>query len=231
MFTTDGKGFFTITGLRRTRRSLVRKKVEIELRTRFPEQEFAFLGDPFRGLPLPLLLSERDRSVHATTRLLWCWTRLNQFGVEQLRPALQAGKIVLTDGFGLDALIYATSCVDCEVENREAERLHHGLVQIRVKAQGITPPEYFIMNADPETVDAWMVEGLPDLKDVDRSVRIKFIEQQWATIVRYFQPEHGQNPPHYFKASAEVDEVAEEMVRTIANYIHGIPEREVAVRR
>jgi hypothetical protein len=212
---TDGKRFFTVTGLRGTRRTTARKKLERLLPERFPDQTFAFLGNPFRELPFPLLLSERDKNVHATTRLLWCWTRLNEFSVSQLRPALDAGKIVLTDGFGLDALMYATGCVDCEVENREAEELHHGLVQVRIKAQGIVPPEYFIMQADANIVDKWMVEYLPELDDLDKEIRRKFIAQQQSVIQRYFLPINGQRESHYFDPSVGIDEVVEAMIAVI----------------
>jgi hypothetical protein len=188
---------------------------------RFPGQTFAFLGNPFRGLPFPLLLSERDREAHATTRLLWCWTRLNEFSVARLRPALAAGHVVLTDGFGLDALMYAAFNFDREAENREASVLHHGLVQARIKAQGISPPEYFIMQADASLVDAWMMEYMPELTDLDPSIRAKFIVQQQSTIEEYFRPENGQRDMLNLDASFSLEEVCEKMVAAIGKRLRG----------
>lgn len=209
--------FWAISGPRGTRKTTARKKLERLLPERFPGYTFAFLGNPFTELPFPLLLKERDRVAHATTRLLWCWTRLNQFSIDHLRPALDAGHVVLTDGFGLDALLFAASCVDCTVESLEAEKFHHQIVMARIKAQNIVPPEYFITQADVETVDAWMVEYQPELEQLDATARRAFIVRQQETIRRYFLPEYGQRTPHYLDASISVDDMVEGMVEVIGS--------------
>jgi hypothetical protein len=199
------------------------EKLEVLLPSRFPNQKFIFLGNPFTpNLPFPLLWKIQERSLHSTTRLINCWSKLNEFTVKKLRPALEASSVVVTDGFGLDALLYATACVDCPTEVSEAFRLHSEFVSARLAAQEIAAPHYFITCADVRTVDEYMRVKLPRLERVHSAVRRNFIAREERMIRDYFRDVKHQKPPNFVIASLAIEEMVEEVTRVIGTHLQAL---------
>jgi thymidylate kinase len=182
--------FFAVSGLRSTGRTTVYNHLKQSLPEIFPGREFAFLGNPFGRLHFPLTRPKSERQLDATTRLLRCWARLNEFCCKQLKPALEAGQVVVTDGFGLDGLLYSTACAS-EAETEDAVRLHHQLVRGRILPLSIQPPQYFIVRADHDKVDMWMACN-PEVNKLDSVARQRFIVHQERMIEAYFNPATGQ---------------------------------------
>jgi hypothetical protein len=221
---SDSVPFFSVSGLRGTGRTRLYHQLKSVLPGRFPEQTFAFIGSPFSSLPLPLMWEDPERDKHATTRLFECWSRLNHFSINRLRPQLERGRCVVSDGFGLDALLYATACCDCPVENHEAEDVHYMLVGVRLKAQKLPPPEYLLVQAPHSKVEGWILLSNPDLRDLTNELeRERFIRHEEHTIERYFRPENGQNTPFILDAAAhDMDALCEMAVAHIGRRLEKI---------
>jgi len=175
------------------------------LQGRLPEHQLIFAGNPFAGWQHPLKWAAEESALDATSRLLKCWTTLNEFVVKKVTPALDKGAIVVTQRFGLDALLYATACFDRTEENAAAEKMHHALVQLRIVQQGIAPPQYFIPTARPETITREWLSSSSSLRDVEPETLRAFIAHEDAQLKRYFDPRHGQKQPIWLEAG-ETDE-------------------------
>lgn len=205
----------SVTGYRGTGRTTLYALIEQCARKRFPDVPFAFLGSPLRGLVHPLLWHRRERKKHATTRLLNCWARLDDARCKSLQPALARGAVVVTDGFGLDAFLYATARAEAD-ETEEAERLHHGLVDLRLKQWDIRPPQYILVRSDDhKKIDEAMLRTHPKLKDIDQRERWSFIQKQERRINRYFDPAHGQNPPHFVDVGLPPEAMCDQALKAI----------------
>ncbi len=222
MLTSQTQLTFSVTGYRGTGRSTLYNELRVNAPKRFPGVPFAFLGNPFADLPNPLLWSKAELEKPATTRLLECWARLDQVRSQALQPALKEGRIVITDGFGLDAFIYATSCVNCDADNDEAEQLHHALVDVRLKQWKIRPPEYLLVHADADLMDEAMCRAAPSVRRIHEAERLKLITHQERMIERYFDPTHGQNPPLYLTLAADSgpDEMCEQALDRIGRRLN-----------
>ncbi len=207
--------FFSVSGQRHTRRTELYDRLKYLLPAKFPGKKFEFLGNPFGRLPFPLAWNERECKQDATTRLLECWTKLNEFCCSELRPLLKTDSAILAHGFGIDALLYATACIGSETQNDEAFRLHDGLVKLRLKEQGIGAPTYFITRADVTTLDARIVHAMPKLSGIARKKRHHFIRYEEKVLEQYFRRITNQNEPHFINAESPLREMAEEIVVTI----------------
>lgn len=206
--------FFSVSGQRGTGRTDLYEKLRLVTRREFPNHTFAFLGNPLANLPCPLLWNKRQKKMPPTTRLFLCWAKLDQFAMTQLTAALQAADVVITDGFGLNAVLYATACSSCETQNGHVFDIHHGCVKGRLKVQDISPPTYFITHADVATVDAWMLKKWPKLKDVPEFRRHAFIEYEERVICRYFD-DKTQLEPYPLDASLTIDEMCGKAIEVI----------------
>lgn len=204
---TGGSLFYAVSGLRCAGRSTLCKQLESVLPETFPGYEFAFLGSPLGNLPHPFSWQEQTCKQHATTRLFECWARLNEFSVSVLRPALHGGKVVVVDGFGLDAVLYATARTTCIVEIDEAFELHKQLVQARIKAQGIAPPTYFIVDADAEVISSrtGLSNGVVSIHKL----------AEMSAIERYFKPEYGQKEPVHLRAKISAEDRLAQVIHSI----------------
>ena len=207
--------FLSISGQRYTHRTQLYNRLKKFLPDRFPGKNFEFIGSPFNRLPFPLVESTEDREDSAATRLMGCWTKLNRFCDKRLRPLLHSEAVIITHGFGLDALLYATACAKCQDENDEAIRLHNGLVHLRLHEQGVEPPEYFITRANVRTLDARMMKAMPELAAMAQSARIKFIRYEESAIREYFERIKNQKDPHFIDADDSVQEMVRQVVEVI----------------
>ncbi len=205
----------SVSGQRYTNRTELYERLKIVLPDRIPGQTFEFLGNPFNRLPFPLVESAEDREDSPATRLMGCWTKLNRFCDKKLRPLLTSDSVIITHGFGLDALLYATACASCDTENDEAIRLHNGLVNLRLHEQGIEPPEYFITRANKRTLDARMLEAIPELERLSQAARFRFIAYEENAIEQYFKRVKNQKKPHFIDADEPVEDMIEQVVSVI----------------
>lgn len=179
----------SVSGPRKAGRTELYRRLEEELPRLYPEHAFAFLGSPFGSLEHPHYWDARKRDLPASTRLLACWTQLDEFVQKHLRPALRKGLIAVTDGFGLDAVLHATASCD-ESECHEASQFHHLLVNARLQAHSVAPPVYLLAFDDAEAIAARIRRSLDDTKVL--------LAHETDGIYRYFDGT-GQKPPHFLE--------------------------------
>lgn len=197
---------FAISGLSRAGRTGVYKGLESLLPDWFPDQTFGFLGNPFGTSKMcPFLLDEREKKQDTFTRLLKRWAKLNDFAVKELVPVLKEGHLAVSDGFGLDALLFTAGTLKEQADIEQATRIHHGLVKIRLKEQGIKPPHYFILKTTQERAMNKM-RADPRLGHVQDVELRRFIRQQEKVINDYFLPNTGQTAD-FIDASFSVGEI------------------------
>jgi len=188
---------FSFSGHRGSGKTTIFQEVERLAQERHPGQPLAFLGNVLDSVSHPLLWSDDERTLHATTRLLRRWSDLNE-ACFKVRAHLDRGNDVVVDEFGLDVYLDAIACKTCREQKHEAFQLHHHhLVPARIITQGIRPPIYFI----PRT---WQESG----EEV-----AQFHLATEREIERYFD-NTGQNPPIYLEGKT-VTECAEEALEHI----------------
>lgn len=216
--------FYAISGQRNTRRTALVHELKKTLPSLYPDQTFTFLPSPFKSLPFPLLWNTRERDKQPVTRLLSRWSELDDYCFKKLRPALEEarreGHIVINDGFGLDALLYATALCESQEYVEEAFGFHSSLVSARIVEQHLPAPEYFITRADVESVDRVMREKKPQLNDIDPSERRRFIFDEEQRIAKYFGGSVShQKEAHYLDAWLTVQEMAGEVAKVIGRQL------------
>lgn len=195
--------FFSVSGPRCTGRTTLYQNLEKRAPETFPKERFAFIGNPFESLPHPLTWQAGEQALDPTTRLLRHWTELNEFCCKKLVPALEQATVIISDGFGLDALLYAIAGVD-EHGYEATTRLHHQLVAARLKAQDIRPPVYLLVEATDDCIANW-VEGSELGRFSMEAVR-SYVQNEQRAIDSYFDPQHGQNPPTRLQAQGVTHE-------------------------
>ncbi len=193
--------FFCVTGLRGTRRTSVFNELKSQLPGLYPGLKYAFFEDPFEKLVHPLLW-QRDKD--PVSRLFSAWALMNERTCEITRAinAATPPDVIVIDGFGANAVLYATARVPsrCKFKDAELDRLddqaltmHHSIVEARVRGQGVKPPEYIITCADEPVVTAYLKETLPDLaSQLSDPEWNAFIQHEKHMLDRYFAPGSGQ---------------------------------------
>lgn len=182
--------FLAISGMRGTGRTTLFKQLKRVLPDLYRNQTFAFFEDPFSGLSHPLLWADEERERGPVSRLFQLWGILDEFNVKKLRPALKAHDVVIVDGYGLNALLYATAYVDGSQEDDEStDLMHHQIVKGRVIGQRIPPPKYFITVAECESHMKYLQATVPGLNTQECR---EFIRKEDRIIREYFRPETGQ---------------------------------------
>lgn len=215
--------FFAVSGMRGTGRTKLFKQLKSLLPDVFQDQTFAFFDDPFGELPHPLLWAREDHDLDPVTRLFDCWKHLNEFNMKLLRPALETYDVVVTDGYGLNALLYATAYDgDNHQSDEDAIEMHHHIVAGRVIKQGIQPPEYLITRGDCDTLTSYLQRTVPDLS-VEQCHA--FIKKEEAIIDAYFQPDTGQKGQQ-LDASMSHDEMCDIALTMVSSRINSL--RQVA---
>lgn len=204
--------FVAISGIRGSGRTTLFKELESLLPARFGgDQTFAFFEDPFGQLPHPLLWDAETAKLDPTTHLFKCWAVLNEFNVKRLRPALDTYDVVVVDGYGLNALLYATACIACNrVDDTSVAQMHHQIVHGRVISQGIQPPQYFVTQADPELMTEYLQRLKPALT---KEQCLAFLKKEARIIEEYFDGTGQQGtllPPEH---------TIEEMTKIVASMI------------
>jgi hypothetical protein len=181
--------FISVSGMRGTGRSNVFKGLQRRLPELLPDKRIAFYPGPFANLEHPLIWAGKLRQEDPVTRLIRLWADLNEFNVGTLGPALKGNDIVITEGYGLNAVLFATACVDCDEADAEVARVHHDLVKSRILAKDISPPLYIITKADVPTVSRYLQGVTPGLDELRRQA---FIKKEAKIIENYFRPGTGQ---------------------------------------
>ncbi len=206
--------FFSISGMRGTGRTRVFNRLKFLLPETFPRKSFVFLDDPFKELSHPLLWADNERMLHPVSRLFKCWAHLNDFSLKKLLPALNAYDVVVTDGYGLNAVLYATACDNCAKTDADVLAMHHRIVKARVCEQGIDPPEYFLTRADVGVVTEFLLDGA--CPGLTRDQCRDFILKEESIIDSYFDEDSGQKKPHILDAALSL----EAMCENVAHVVH-----------
>ncbi|MHB0865646.1 MAG: hypothetical protein ACYC1Y_01970 [Minisyncoccota bacterium] len=182
---------FSVSGPRGAGRTALYQGLASTLPERYPSHAFAFLGNPFGTLEHPQYWGANRRDLLASSRLFECWAQLNEFVGKKLRPALEAGSIVFTDGFGLDAYLHATAyCYTDANQCTETSALHHHFVAARLKTQSIEPPVYFLAFDEAEII----------ARRIRRSVHDTAVLLKHETDgIRHYFNGTGQKAPHLLK--------------------------------
>ena len=194
-----------VSGQRYTHRGDVFRGFQEDLPRIFPNQRFVFF-DMLRELPLscPLLWSEEEWGVDPRRRLLRNWGSLIQILNDRMKPQLQSGVILIAHGFGLNLLLNAAVTPEFNLQQEAIDQVYEaqgGLVKIFLR--DICPPEYIIMNADPEAVSARMAREKPLLEAIEPKTRMKFIRFEEAAISEYFRRVPMQKTPHYIDGTLD----------------------------
>ncbi len=210
--------FLAISGMRGTGRTKLFKQLEHLLPGVFGDQTFAFFEDEklFGKLPHPLLWAEKERKSGPVGRLFHLWGMLEDFNTNDLLPALNSCDIVIVDGYGLNALLYATAYAEgCREEDQAASLMHHHIVRGRVIAQNIPPPEYFITLAECEAQTRYLRNTIPQLSMGECR---EFILKEERIIRDYFKPETGQRGV-FLDAAWSINDMAEVVIDTINQHL------------
>jgi len=208
--------YFSVSGIGTARASELFHKLKQTLPDRLPDRNVVFVDNPFRGWPHPLVWAEDERSLEPSSRLLKCWTALNEVVCKKVRPALDSRSLVVTNRFGLDALLYATALEGCADGNCEAERVHHALVKLRIIEQKLPPPIYLIPRVENHVAikEDWLRQS-PALSSVEPAELCRYLDHEEATIARYFDPRLGQNRPVFLEASLKLDQLCEAAIDAV----------------
>ncbi len=197
--------FFSVSGVRGSGRTTLYKELEAVLPNALsiPRCDFAFLESPLGSLPHPLLWSP-DPERGPVERLLDCWVRLERFTKTRLKPALDAGKIILTDGFGLDAALHATAASETAQDDADVLEWHlQILVPGRIKKQNIAPPKYLITDASHEDAVQDLRVSVPNLCQFAAH---SFVTRERFIIKSYFSEGTGQLAPLLLSSSTTLEE-------------------------
>ncbi len=187
---------FSFSGQRANKKERVFHEVQRQVQEQHAHLPIVFMDDIVSKKPLPIHWSETHRGLHPTTRLLRAFAEFNEAGVTKIRPAIAAGKIVITVRYGLDVFLDSIAETDCiQARTEAAELWHKHLVPARV-IRGTPKPQYFI----------------PQMKPKDGNV-LDFSSRQARDVNAYFDGT-GQKSPIYLTGQT-VKECAEEAIRHI----------------
>lgn len=188
---------FAFSGPRANKKEEVFYEAQRLMREKHPDLPIQFMDNVVSKKPLPFHWDEQDRDLHPTTRLVKAFAEFNEAGVKMIRPAIEAGKIVVTLRYGLDVFLDSIAGTDCEQAKAEAGELwHRHLVPARV-IRGTPKPQYLINRV---------------LKPTESNV-MDFCSRQERDIEKYFEGT-GQKPPIYLTGKT-VQQCAEEAIQHI----------------
>ena len=192
------RGFlFSFSGQRANKKEDVFYEAQRLIRELHPDLPVIFMDDIVAKKPLPIHWSEAHRALHPTTRLVKAFAEFNEAGITKVRPAIEAGNIVVTLRYGLDVFLDSIAETDCSQAKSEASDLwHKHLVPARV-IRGTPKPQYLINQV---------------LRPTEDNV-LDFCSRQERDIKEYFEGT-GQKPPIYLTGMT-VQQCAEEAMQHI----------------
>lgn len=199
-----------ISGFRYTGRTELFKKLKLVLPNRFRGCEFEFLENPFSRLPHPLMWDGDDRQ-YSLSRTLGCWADFEELIKSKWSQAVRDNKIPVMDGCGLDVVLYALARAQCEKDEEEVLKLHHLLVDWRIKDQGLDAPYYIITRAETNVLATYLAKKFED-KGVLLQDAKAFIERETGVVKKYFAIGSGQKTPHYLDPRATQEEMLESSI-------------------
>lgn len=212
--------------------AIVAYKLKTNLSSRHPGWEYRFLGNPFGTLLDNPMIGCEKQSEFARASLLKGWSSMYDFVLSTLGPLLHEAKgcskrtVVLFDGFGLDNLVHATSLAipsqddpDSKKKSEEAiekaTELHHTLVHQLFRQEGVKPPLYYRLLANPQHIDAWMIKNRPEIARLPEECRQRFIQHQEQVADHYFLPETGQESYGIEADDKHLEDIANEIFEHI----------------
>lgn len=202
-----------ISGFRYTGRTELFKKLKLVLPNAFRGCDFEFLENPFSRLPHPLMWDGDDRK-YSLSRTLGCWADFEELIKSQWFQAVRDNKIPVMDGCGLDVVLYALARARCEKDEEEVLKLHHLLVDWRIKAQGLDAPYYIITRAETSVLAAYLAQKVKN-KGVSLQAATAFIEREIGVVKKYFAVGNGQKPPHYLDPRATQEQMLQSSISHI----------------
>ena len=174
---------FSFSGPRASQKENIFHEAERLYREHYPDQPLAFV-EAVPKRPHPLGWDTEHRNKHPTSRLAEGFAAFNEAGIRVIKPAIAAGKIVVSLRYGLDVYLDALADTDCPQARRETFELwHHHLVPARV-IRGTPKPVYFIA-----------CKLRPDNGNIEA-----FFSRQEKDIREYFNGT-GQNPPIFLEGT------------------------------
>lgn len=218
---------FVVSGINVGVTSAVHSRLKSLLPKRFPEHEFAFPDNVFRGWPHPLMWRPQLHEATSAGRLMQCWGPLATHLHNVITPEVKKGRIVVQQRLGLDVLNFANARMphlqetledqaEIEWQNTEAENLHHDIVKHVVKAGGKPLPQYLIpLCGNPETITGDWLAQWPALRQVNIDVLRAFIEHEKDAMKKYFTG-HGQRDPIYLTDFMSVNNMVEQAMEAMA---------------
>ena len=189
---------FAFSGPRGSKKEAIFHEAKRLHREYHPEQPLAFV-EALNKMPHPQDWSPEHRALHPTSRLSLRFAEFNEAGIRVIRPAIEAGKIVVSLRYGLDVFLDALADTDCPQARKETFELwHRQLVPARV-IRGTPKPVYLIAQR---------------LRPTEGNVEA-FYSRQERDVLEYFD-DTGQNPPIFLQGDT-VEECAEEALEHILN--------------
>jgi hypothetical protein len=135
--------------------------------------------------------------------------------------SLERPDVMLIDGFGANAVLYATACVrDCMRADDEVFSIHQDLVDARILRQGILPPLYIDCKTQPDLLRWQLRKESPEIGMSFTNEELDdFFRYEDSILRRYFKEGSGQTLIGTLDASLDSDEMTEVAVRIIASRI------------
>jgi hypothetical protein len=184
---------YSFSGPRASKKEAIFHETRRLSQEQYPDQPLVFLDDVVPKKPHPLDWDSEKRERHPTSRLLDDFGDFNEACIRKVRPAIEAGKVVITLRYGLDVYLNAIALAGCPQAKQEVFDLHHKhLVPSRI-IQGTPKPQYFIRRIVPSETDGnvYRLHACDEMHEIEH----------------YFDGT-GQNPPIYLSGGT-VRECAE----------------------
>jgi len=215
-----------ITGPRGAGGSWIANRVVEKFKPALPEshRDWTLVFLEPNNLPKPFLNGSDIKRQHARAKLFCNWGGFYGHLIDNYFPVLErvtrGEKIIaLFDGFGLDALINALAYTSCPQIREQVIHWHHLLVEELFFSEKIQAPLYFLLQAEVETVDRWMIQKYPELSEVEERNRHKFITYEQTVFKDYFRKGTGQKCLPLQAGQYPLEELADQVCMHIISLV------------
>lgn len=212
--------FFAITGLQAPFRKELLRAIEGKSGEEFPDTKFVFLDCMFRESADSAALSMFEElfghAEHPSTKLLDYWSFLSEAVNAVIVPALAEGKVVITDGFDLDALL-ASSDAAFGKSLTDLIGLHHRLTELLVDGAGAPRPRYLRVDSkDDEQTARWLQHMPGHTHAFNMRMLVDDVRHQRSVMAEYFNETKGIRSTTLLETDGEsVDAMLRQTICTI----------------